>query len=59
MRPKQTEMDQAIERIYTIVAEQDLRRLESDPASKGTLLVVCGDHGMNDVRTQSWPPSSI
>ncbi|ORZ00867.1 alkaline-phosphatase-like protein [Syncephalastrum racemosum] len=49
MRPKQIEMDHAIESIYTIVAKQDAQRLETEPTSKGTLLVVCGDHGMNDL----------
>ncbi|KAL9549619.1 hypothetical protein MBANPS3_005118 [Mucor bainieri] len=48
MKPKQVEMDQAIESIYTIVAEQDARRIQEQSAAKGTLIVVCGDHGMNE-----------
>jgi ethanolaminephosphotransferase len=40
MKPKQSEMDGIIERIYnTFTTEQGER----------TLMVVCGDHGMNDV----------
>jgi ethanolaminephosphotransferase len=50
MKPKQKEMDQAIESIYNIVAEQDAKRIMGDPKAKGTLIVVCGDHGMNEVR---------
>ncbi|CAO3653461.1 unnamed protein product [Cunninghamella echinulata] len=48
MFPKQQEMDQAVEQIYNIVADQDSKRIKSDPKAKGTLLVLCGDHGMND-----------
>ncbi|GAN10506.1 sulfatase [Mucor ambiguus] len=48
MKPKQMEMDQAIESIYTIVAEQDARRMQEQSNAKGTLIVVCGDHGMNE-----------
>lgn len=48
MKPKQVEMDQAIESIYTIVAEQDAKRMQEQGNAKGTLLVVCGDHGMNE-----------
>jgi ethanolamine phosphate transferase 2 subunit G len=49
MKPKQKEMDQAIESIYNIVAEQDAKRMVEDSKAKGTLIVVCGDHGMNEV----------
>ncbi|KAI8078657.1 alkaline-phosphatase-like protein, partial [Halteromyces radiatus] len=49
MYPKQQEMDQAMESIYNIVAEQDVKRMKTDPNAKGTLIVLCGDHGMNDV----------
>lgn len=48
MKPKQQEMDQAIEAIYTIVAEQDTKRMQEQTNAKGTLIVVCGDHGMNE-----------
>ncbi|CAO3649898.1 unnamed protein product [Cunninghamella blakesleeana] len=48
MYPKQREMDQAIEKIYNIIADQDVQRLKTDPNAKGTLIVLCGDHGMND-----------
>ena len=51
MKPKQKEMDEAIETIYRIVQEQDALKLQQDPAAKGTLMVVCGDHGMNEVRS--------
>jgi ethanolaminephosphotransferase len=49
MQPKQREMDEAIESIFDIVSKQDAERLISDPKAKGTLIVICGDHGMNDV----------
>ncbi|OBZ86005.1 GPI ethanolamine phosphate transferase 2 [Choanephora cucurbitarum] len=48
MKPKQKEMDEAIEAIYRIVQEQDALKRQQDPAAKGTLMVVCGDHGMNE-----------
>lgn len=50
MKPKQKEMDQAIELIYNIVAKQDSERMVQGGNAKGTLIVVCGDHGMNEVR---------
>ncbi|KAI8371582.1 alkaline-phosphatase-like protein [Radiomyces spectabilis] len=48
MLPKQKEMDHAVERIYDIIANQDADRLANDMNAKGTLIVLCGDHGMND-----------
>lgn len=48
MKPKQKEMDQAIESIYNIVAAQDAKRVQEQSNAKGTLIVVCGDHGMNE-----------
>ncbi|KAI8074405.1 hypothetical protein BC940DRAFT_288156 [Gongronella butleri] len=48
MLPKQQEMDRAIESVYHLVAQQDAERLRKDAKAKGTLVVVCGDHGMND-----------
>ncbi len=40
MTPKQTEMDEIVKQIYGAIVEKD--HLQS------TLLVLCGDHGMND-----------
>ncbi|KAI9672432.1 MAG: major facilitator super transporter protein [Trizodia sp. TS-e1964] len=40
MVPKQQEMDEIVELIY--------RALEKESHLKSTLLVLCGDHGMND-----------
>lgn len=40
MVPKQTEMDEIVKEIYGALVEKD--HLQS------TLLVLCGDHGMND-----------
>ncbi|PHH62423.1 hypothetical protein CDD81_7142 [Ophiocordyceps australis] len=40
MVPKQREMDNVVERIY--------RAMESNTHLDSTLLIVCGDHGMND-----------
>lgn len=49
MKPKQKEMDQVIETIYEIVAQEDAKRIVHDPDAKGTLIVLCGDHGMNEM----------
>lgn len=40
MIPKQIEMDGIVKQIYEAI--------ESKPALKSTLLVLCGDHGMTD-----------
>lgn len=40
MIPKQREMDTVVSRIYEAIESQDFL--------KSTLLVLCGDHGMND-----------
>jgi ethanolamine phosphate transferase 2 subunit G len=40
MLPKQREMDDIVRRIY--------QALETQSHLKSTLLVLCGDHGMND-----------
>jgi len=40
MKPKQREMDGIIERMYNSFSMNGKER---------TLMVVCGDHGMNDV----------
>lgn len=55
MLPKQQEMDDVIKSIYDIVADQDAKQLKADANAKGTLIVLCGDHGMNDVSIS--PPS--
>ena len=49
MIPKQREMDQAVEKIYELVAQQDGERIKHDANAKGTLIILCGDHGMNEV----------
>ena len=41
MEPKQREMDGVLERIYDSFATRDKR----------SLIIVAGDHGMNDVST--------
>lgn len=40
MIPKQTEMDEIVQQIYTAI--------ESEEHLQNTVLVLCGDHGMND-----------
>ena len=40
MKPKEVEMDGILERIYNSLTTKEGER---------TLMVVCGDHGMNDV----------
>jgi ethanolamine phosphate transferase 2 subunit G len=40
MKPKEVEMDRILERIYNSLTTKEGER---------TLMVVCGDHGMNDV----------
>lgn len=40
MVPKQAEMDEIVRQIY--------RAIESEEHLQSTLLVLCGDHGMND-----------
>ena len=42
MKPKQSEMDGIIERIYNTFTTN---------LGERTLMVVCGDHGMNDVHS--------
>jgi hypothetical protein len=54
MRPKQKEMDEAVEEIYNIIEKQDAQRILHDNNAKGTLMVLCGDHGMNEVRLGSF-----
>lgn len=38
-----------VEDIYEIVSRQDAHRISQNPDAKGTLIVLCGDHGMNEV----------
>lgn len=40
MNPKQREMDSIVKQIYTA--------METEKSLRSTLLVLCGDHGMND-----------
>lgn len=49
MLPKQKEMDKVVEDIYDIVSRQDAHRISQNPDAKSTLIVLCGDHGMNEV----------
>ncbi|KAI8997774.1 alkaline-phosphatase-like protein, partial [Pilobolus umbonatus] len=49
MLPKQKEMDRAIGSIYDIISAQDAVRMVEEPNAKGTLMIVCGDHGMNEI----------
>ncbi|PIA19311.1 alkaline phosphatase-like protein [Coemansia reversa NRRL 1564] len=49
MAPKQREMDAVVEDIHAIIRQQDARRQELDAAAKPTLLVLLGDHAMNEL----------
>ncbi|KAJ1725423.1 major facilitator super transporter protein [Coemansia erecta] len=49
MRPKQKEMDQVVQDILEIVAEQDTKRMGADSSAKPTLFVLLGDHAMNEI----------
>jgi ethanolaminephosphotransferase len=46
---KQMEMDEAVQMIYTFVEADDKRRRRQNPTAKKTLIVLTGDHGMNEV----------
>ncbi|CAG8627419.1 8982_t:CDS:10 [Ambispora leptoticha] len=48
MKPKQGEMDQVAKTIFDIILEQDAQRMKVNPNAKPTLLILCGDHGMNE-----------
>jgi hypothetical protein len=48
MLDKQKEMDSVIRSIYETVAEDDRKRRELSHDAHGTLIVLCGDHGMNE-----------
>ncbi|KAJ1657428.1 major facilitator super transporter protein [Dispira simplex] len=48
MAPKQREMDQVVEYLYTELLRSDRERLARDPHTGPTLFVLLGDHGMND-----------
>jgi hypothetical protein len=43
-------MDEVVKIIYKTIIEQDKKRIREDPSIKPTLFVLCGDHGMNEVR---------
>jgi ethanolamine phosphate transferase 2 subunit G len=48
MIEKQREMDNVIRTIYEYVAEDDQQRRKRSKDAIGTLIVLCGDHGMNE-----------
>ncbi|KAI9287339.1 hypothetical protein BC943DRAFT_319562 [Umbelopsis sp. AD052] len=48
MMDKQKEMDNVIRTIYEYVAEDDSQRRKRSKDALGTLIVLCGDHGMNE-----------
>ncbi|KAG2176235.1 hypothetical protein INT43_005469, partial [Umbelopsis isabellina] len=48
MLDKQKEMDNVIRTIYEAVAEEDHKRRKASHDVHGTLIVLCGDHGMNE-----------
>ncbi|OLY81971.1 GPI ethanolamine phosphate transferase 2 [Smittium mucronatum] len=48
MPSKQREMDGIVEKIYTKIKENDLKK-SSNKQSKPSLLVLLGDHGMNEI----------
>jgi hypothetical protein len=50
MKPKQEEMDDVIKIIYNAILEQDARRKEANPSARPSLLILLGDHGMNEVK---------
>jgi hypothetical protein len=50
MRPKQEEMDGIVKLIYEYTEKIDQERKKNDTTAKSTLIVLCGDHGMNEVR---------
>ncbi|KAJ2344613.1 major facilitator super transporter protein, partial [Coemansia sp. RSA 2618] len=49
MRPKQREMDDVVRAVHGIVAAQDRERMAADAHAKPTLVVVLGDHAMNEI----------
>lgn len=54
MSPKQKEMDSLVEKIHKTILQQDSKNyLEynpTQPKQRSTLFILCGDHGMNEVR---------
>ncbi|RKP07640.1 alkaline-phosphatase-like protein, partial [Thamnocephalis sphaerospora] len=48
MLPKQREMDGVVRTIYEHTKKEDALRLAADPTARPTLIVLCGDHGMNE-----------
>ena len=49
MKPKQREMDDVVRNIYERTKKTDEERLKADPNAKPSLIILCGDHGMNEV----------
>ncbi|KAJ2169375.1 major facilitator super transporter protein [Coemansia sp. RSA 562] len=49
MRPKQREMDDIVRTVHEIVADQDRKRMAADAQAKPTLVVLLGDHAMNEI----------
>ncbi|KAJ2725267.1 major facilitator super transporter protein [Coemansia sp. Benny D115] len=49
MKPKQKEMDQVVQTIFEIVQKQDEQRMSRDKLAKPTLVVLLGDHAMNEI----------
>ena len=47
MRPKQAEMDQVAKTIYIELLDKER---QSNKAELPTLFILCGDHGMNEVK---------
>ncbi|KAI9595997.1 hypothetical protein BDF19DRAFT_439308 [Syncephalis fuscata] len=49
MKPKQREMDGIVRLIYDKTKETDEERIKADPHALPTLIILCGDHGMNEL----------
>ncbi|RKP27181.1 hypothetical protein SYNPS1DRAFT_13077, partial [Syncephalis pseudoplumigaleata] len=49
MPAKQREMDNVVRVLYERTKETDQRRMAADPTARPTLIVLCGDHGMNEI----------
>lgn len=49
MGPKQREMDDVVRVLYERTREIDQQRMATNPSARPTLIILCGDHGMNEV----------
>ncbi|KAI8049033.1 hypothetical protein BDF22DRAFT_746437 [Syncephalis plumigaleata] len=49
MGPKQREMDDVVRVLYERTRIIDQQRMATDPSARPTLIILCGDHGMNDI----------